>query len=359
MTAAALMIGVALISFVAVFVNGFKDSFLGAIDRSITSDMIVQGQNFQPIPAATVATVAQVPGVQTATGILFAEAKINNGGTDTVNGVDPATFGDVYQFDWLNGGSNKDLTNLGPDQALIEQQFAKSHNLSTGDTFNLTSIDGNHLHLTVAGEYKDPNLMTGLIIPDNTLATFSPGSRDPGLALVSFDPGPQGHVAERSIRQALKSFPVGEGADERRVQEVDRAAVQRHPAAALHPACDVPDHLPDRHRQHAGVVGVRAHPRDRHAASGRHDAAPAAAVIRYESSITAIIGGVLGISVGLLFGWIVARGLSDQGLVFIVPYRQLVVVPDRRDVLRRDRGDPASAPRREAERAGGAAVRVR
>jgi ABC-type antimicrobial peptide transport system permease subunit len=47
-------------------------------------------------------------------------------------------------------------------------------------------------------------------------------------------------------------------------------------------------------------------------------------VIRYESTITAIIGGLLGITVGLLFGWIVARGLSDQGLVFIVPYSQLV-----------------------------------
>ena len=46
-------------------------------------------------------------------------------------------------------------------------------------------------------------------------------------------------------------------------------------------------------------------------------------VIRYESTITAIIGGVFGIAVGLLFGWIVARGLADQGLVFVVPYSQL------------------------------------
>jgi putative ABC transport system permease protein len=47
-------------------------------------------------------------------------------------------------------------------------------------------------------------------------------------------------------------------------------------------------------------------------------------VIRYESTITAIIGGLLGIAVGLVFGWIVAQGLSDQGLVFVVPYSQLV-----------------------------------
>ena len=100
------MIGVALIVFVAVFVNGFKDSFLGAIDRSITSDLIIQGQNFGSVPAAAVEAAGKVPGVKTATGLQFTEAKIDNGGTDAVNGVDPATFSQVYKFDWLNGGSN-------------------------------------------------------------------------------------------------------------------------------------------------------------------------------------------------------------------------------------------------------------
>ena len=137
-TSAALMIGVALIVFVAVFVNGFKESFLGAIDRSITSDMIIQGQSFQTIPAPVVQAAAGVPGVATATGIQFADAKIGNGGIDTVNGVDPATFSNVYRFDWLNGGSDTLLRDLAPKQALIEEQFAKSHDLSPGNTFNVT-----------------------------------------------------------------------------------------------------------------------------------------------------------------------------------------------------------------------------
>ena len=114
-TSAALMIGVALIVFVAVFVNGFKESFLGAIDRSITSDMIIQGQSFQTIPAPVVQAAAKVPGVATASGIQFADAKIGNGGIDTVNGVDPATFSNVYRFDWLKGGSNTLLHNLDPE----------------------------------------------------------------------------------------------------------------------------------------------------------------------------------------------------------------------------------------------------
>ena len=135
MTAAALMIGVALVVFVAVFVNGFKESFLGAIDRSVDQrpDHPVRQLHADP-RARPCRRLAAAPGVQTATGIQSADAKVNNGGTDTVNGVDPKTFAKVYKFDWLNGGSNRLLTGLGPDQALIEKQFAKSHKLKDGDT---------------------------------------------------------------------------------------------------------------------------------------------------------------------------------------------------------------------------------
>jgi putative ABC transport system permease protein len=322
-TAAALMIGVALISFTAVFINGFKESFLGAIDRSITSDMIVQGQNFQPIPASSVATAAQIPGVQTATGILGAEARINNGGTDQVSGVDPSNFGDVYRFDWQNGSSNRDLTSLQPNQALIEQDFARSHNLSQGDTFNITSIDDNHLHLTVAGEYKDPNLMTGIIIPAQTLATFSPGSKDPNIALLAFQPGPQGAAAERSIRQALKQFPsvkVQTNAEYKQSVEKLFNVILRLLYVLL-TMCLLISLI--------GIVNTLAlsvFERTREIGMLRAvgmTRRQLRRVIRYESTITAIIGGVLGIAVGLLFGWIVATGLADQGLVFVVPYGQL------------------------------------
>jgi putative ABC transport system permease protein len=318
------MIGVALIVFVAVFVNGFKESFLGAIDRSITSDMIIQGQSFQTIPAPVVHAAAKVPGVATASGIQFADAQIGNGGIDTVNGVDPATFSNVYRFDWLKGGSNTLLHDLTPDQALIEEQFAKSHDLNPGDTFNLTSIDDNKLHLTVAGEYKDPSLMTGLIIPSKTLSTFSPGSKDPGIVLVSFDKGPAGAQAERSIRQALKSFPgakVQTNAEYKKDAE-DFVNGLLQFLYILLAMCLIISLI--------GIVNTLAlsvFERTREIGMLRAvgmTRRQLRRVIRYESTITAIIGGILGIVVGLVFGWIVAQGLSDQGLVFVVPYSQLV-----------------------------------
>jgi putative ABC transport system permease protein len=201
------MIGVALVVFVAVFVNGFKDSFLGALDNSITSDLIIQSDSFSPIPKQAVPTIQSVPQVETATGIQFTDAKIGNGGTDFVNGVDPISIPNLYHFNWLNGGDDEILTKFHGDEAVIEEQFAKSHHLKNGDTFTITSFDGNKLTLKVVGEYKDPVLMTGFTIPSGTFDSFTTNS-DPGVLLASFKPGVSEAAGKAAVEKALKQFPV-------------------------------------------------------------------------------------------------------------------------------------------------------
>jgi putative ABC transport system permease protein len=47
-------------------------------------------------------------------------------------------------------------------------------------------------------------------------------------------------------------------------------------------------------------------------------------MVRYESVITAVIGGLLGIVVGLFFGWVMAKGLESEGIEFAVPVGQVV-----------------------------------
>ena len=38
-----------------------------------------------------------------------------------------------------------------------------------------------------------------------------------------------------------------------------------------------------------------------------------------------IIGGVLGVLLGILFGWAVCRGLESEGLVFVLPFAQIAI----------------------------------
>ena len=81
-------------------------------------------------------------------------------------------------------------------------------------------------------------------------------------------------------------------------------------------------------------------------------------MIRYESIVTALMGAALGMVVGVFLAALVTQALSSQGIVFAVPWLQLVYFviggDPRRHPGRRDPGPPGRSP----ERARGAAVRV-
>ena len=49
------------------------------------------------------------------------------------------------------------------------------------------------------------------------------------------------------------------------------------------------------------------------------------AMIRWEAVLTAIIGGVLGVLRGIMFGWAICRGLESEGFAFVFPTVQIVV----------------------------------
>jgi putative ABC transport system permease protein len=49
------------------------------------------------------------------------------------------------------------------------------------------------------------------------------------------------------------------------------------------------------------------------------------ATVRYESVITSVIGGILGILVGIAFAWVINRRFAGIGITFSIPWTQLVV----------------------------------
>ena len=48
-------------------------------------------------------------------------------------------------------------------------------------------------------------------------------------------------------------------------------------------------------------------------------------MIRYESVITSLIGGVLGTAIGILFAWLTTFAVKDLGVGFSIPVGQLLV----------------------------------
>ncbi len=81
-------------------------------------------------------------------------------------------------------------------------------------------------------------------------------------------------------------------------------------------------------------------------------------MVRYESVITAVIGGVLGTLVGIAMGYVIVTQLGGDGLIFSLPWTQLGRVPGARRGGGSGRGGASGAPRRQHADPRGHPVRV-
>ena len=89
MAAAALMIGLALVTFVAVLAAGLKSSFESAVKQQFNADYALTSQNgFTPTDITSVAAVRKLPQVTTAAGVRAGRGKAFGNQFD-LTAVDP------------------------------------------------------------------------------------------------------------------------------------------------------------------------------------------------------------------------------------------------------------------------------
>ena len=112
LTAAALMIGLAVVVFVAVLAQGLKSSFIDSYDRTVRADYVIASTNFMTIPTDTATKVQSVQGVETAVSLDAQQVQAKNGSLPVVWGIDPNAIERVWSFDWISG-SDAVLTRAG------------------------------------------------------------------------------------------------------------------------------------------------------------------------------------------------------------------------------------------------------
>ena len=97
-TAAALMIGLALVTFVGTLANGMKASNRGAIEDQVKAEYIMTSTDgFTPFVAAAGEAIAQAPPVETASQVRYDLAKVD-GKSQYLSGIDPATISQTLQL---------------------------------------------------------------------------------------------------------------------------------------------------------------------------------------------------------------------------------------------------------------------
>ena len=324
-TAAALMIGIGLVAFVAVFAQGLKASVTGAIDDTLRGDLIISGKSFQPIPAGSVGAVRSTPGVARVVPVFTDAARTESGDRATVFGVDPAAAADGLSFEWVDG-SAQSLRDLDPSSAVLEEEFAQGIGASAGSTVTLRTSTGRTGSYRVAGIYKDQILFNnGLITSeDGFRRVFS--ARDPVFVLATVDPGRDPVAVKDAVSRSLAPFPVAEVRTNAEYRDeissrVDSILYLLYVLLAMSVVISL-----------FGIVNtlvLSITERTREIGMLRAiglTRSELRRMVRYESVITSGIGGVIGIIIGVVLAWVFSLGLAEEGIVFRIPWVQLVVL---------------------------------
>ena len=326
-TSAALMVGLGLVVFVAVFAAGLKSSFASQIDRVVKADIVVYGQGFQTFPQRAGDDVAAVDGVEAALPLTWDQVEVNgessNVLTDIVIAADPERLLDVYAFEWLEGDDSV-VAGMGTGDVLIEEQFSKAHDVGVGDTYEVETPSGGTATLTAVGEYRDPTILQGTLATEETLASISP-VRDPISLLVSVQDGAEVATVQSAIEDATSAYPTLEIQNRAEYQDaisgqLDQIVYMLYALLAMSVVISlfgIANSLFLSIHERTGELGVLR------AIGATRD--QIRRVIRYESVITSMIGGILGTVVGVGFAAIVIASLGSLGLSFSLPAGQLLI----------------------------------
>ncbi len=321
-TAAALMIGLAMVVFVAVFAQAMKGSFSGAISESTRADLVVQDRSaFLTVPQTTVRALEDVPGVEAAAGVAWTSFKVKGGGIITANAVDPAVWTRVWGHDWRRGGSDALFAKLDATHVILEDGSPIAAKVGPGETITVTSQSGKTAKLTVLGFYRDQMAYTGMMVNLDTLEKLDVPTAA-GMTLVRSD-GSAG--AQAAVQKALADYPTQKV--ETRTEyldainkQVDQILTMFYGLLAMSVIISI-----------FGIVNtlvLSVHERTREIGLLRAIGAARRQLrqmVRYESVITSVIGGVLGTLVGVAMGYVIVTQIGGDGLVFSLPWMQLGV----------------------------------
>jgi putative ABC transport system permease protein len=327
-TAAALMIGLALVSFVTVFAAGLKGSIDDAIDKTITGQLIVSNDDgFTDIPIGTVDAVSAVDGVAVASPLRYTQDIVEGGpGKGFLTLIDPKTADQVLALDW-DEGSPELLSRMGPNDAVIDTKWGEDNGIGVGDTFDAKTATGKTLTYTVTGTFTDNTDFIGDYAASDVNADAFGEGRSTTNVFVALEPGADAATVKTAIDDTVSAkFPTVKAEDRQGLK--DSISDQLNTLLGVVYALLLLSVIVSLF----GIVNTLAlsiHERTRELGLLRAlgtSRRQVRRIVRYEAVITALIGAVLGALLGVLFAVIASRPLADEGFTLTIPVGTLLLL---------------------------------
>jgi putative ABC transport system permease protein len=324
-TASALMIGLAVITFVAVLGEGLRTSVSGAVERVVRSDYVLTADDgFSPLASGAGSALASQAGVEIVSGVREDSARAF-GSDERVAGVDPRSIAEVASFDWQEG-SDAAFAELGVSGAVLQRDFADDHGLGVGSRFSLETPHGKMVELTVRGIYAPPKLdpvLAPILVSRQAFDSTFERPRDV-LALVNVR-GEATPETTEALALALRGLPETElqtkaGFADQRQKEIADTLSLLYILLALSVIVSLFGMV--------NTVVLSVFERTRELGMLRAIGMTRRQVrrmVRHESVITALIGAALGLPLGIFLSALVTQALADEGVAFALPVATIVV----------------------------------
>ncbi|MET9698096.1 FtsX-like permease family protein [Streptomyces sp. NPDC006529] len=209
-TAAALMIGLALVACLSVVGSSMVASATDELDRSVGADFIIQSQNGQPVLPQAEKTLRAVPGIDHVTAYKILDAKLTtpDGKSEdkTLSAADP-TYADDLRKKTVSGELK---AAYGKNAMSVGQTYASAHGLKLGDELTVAFKEGAAARLKLAAITSDEGSIDkgAMYTSIATAAQYVPADRMP-QNLIMFAKAEDGkqQTAYDAMKKAMAAYP--------------------------------------------------------------------------------------------------------------------------------------------------------
>lgn len=311
-TAAALMVGIALVTGVTVVMDSAKSSLSATIEDVVKAEVIISGEQNGPqaptFDPAVLSEAAKIPGVRVAAGLWDDRALINGQDTNVTAADDLARLADALGTTPVSGTFG----------TLKANQIAVSTDKGwpVGTKLNVQLSRGRSAEYTVAATFADDAMPRGVVLPAAAVANF--GVPQPALGFVRLTDGSRVDQVLPQLKSLLADSPE--------VSAADRSAFVDQQASSLDTVITMVQILLALAILIAvlGVINTLAlsvleRTRElgllRAVGLGR---AQTMRMVTVEAVVISVFGALLGVVVGAGMGAAVVRALNGEGITELV-----------------------------------------